>query len=119
MPAFVPRRKKASSPLCLKLLITRHRKPTSDTLQYVKLLAPLHERHLDGGATTNDLGIGFSYNPASQVAARAQTVNRRRRLTRVQDAFLDANRELASCSHGQHWTPDAGQSSKPVHIFSV
>jgi hypothetical protein len=29
--------------------------------------------NLDGGGTTNDLGIGFSYNPASQVAARAQT----------------------------------------------
>ena len=28
--------------------------------------------NLDGGTTTNDLGIGFSYNPASQVAARAQ-----------------------------------------------
>ncbi|MCX7054477.1 MAG: hypothetical protein NTU56_09740 [Proteobacteria bacterium] len=29
--------------------------------------------NLDGGATGNDVGIGFSYNPASQVAARAQT----------------------------------------------
>ena len=27
---------------------------------------------LDGAAATNDLGIGFAYNPASQVAARAQ-----------------------------------------------
>jgi hypothetical protein len=32
-PALVPRLKSASSPLCLKLLITRHRKPTSDALQ--------------------------------------------------------------------------------------
>ena len=30
---MVPRLKNASSPLCLKLLITRHRKPTSDALQ--------------------------------------------------------------------------------------
>jgi hypothetical protein len=29
--------------------------------------------NLDGGATTKDLGIGFSYNPASQVVARLQT----------------------------------------------
>ena len=29
--------------------------------------------NLDGTTTTNDVGIGFSYNPASQVAARAQT----------------------------------------------
>jgi len=29
--------------------------------------------NLDGGTTTNDVGIGFSYNPASQVAARSQT----------------------------------------------
>jgi hypothetical protein len=28
--------------------------------------------NLDGGVATNDLGIGFSYNPASQVVARAQ-----------------------------------------------
>lgn len=28
--------------------------------------------NLDGTATTNDVGIGFSYNPASQVAARSQ-----------------------------------------------
>jgi len=29
--------------------------------------------NLDGSATTHDVGIGFSYNPASQVAARSQT----------------------------------------------
>jgi YD repeat-containing protein len=29
--------------------------------------------NLDGTATGNDLGIGFSYNPASQVVARSQT----------------------------------------------
>ena len=29
--------------------------------------------NLDGTATGNDVGIGFSYNPASQVAARSQT----------------------------------------------
>jgi RHS repeat-associated protein len=29
--------------------------------------------NLDGTGTTNDVGIGFSYNPASQVAARSQT----------------------------------------------
>jgi len=30
--------------------------------------------------------------------------------------FLDNDRELDSISHGQHWTPDAGQSSTPVDI---
>ena len=29
--------------------------------------------NLDGTTTTNDVGIGFSYNPASQVVARSQT----------------------------------------------
>jgi RHS repeat-associated protein len=29
--------------------------------------------NVDGTATTNDVGIGFSYNPASQVVARSQT----------------------------------------------
>jgi len=33
IPALVPRLKNASSPLCLKLLITPYRKPTSDALQ--------------------------------------------------------------------------------------
>lgn len=28
---------------------------------------------------------------------------------------LDANRELVPFSHGQHWTPVAGQSSTPVY----
>ncbi len=31
--------------------------------------------NLDGATTTNDVGIGFSYNPASQVAARSHTNN--------------------------------------------
>jgi RHS repeat-associated protein len=30
-------------------------------------------QNLDGNGTANDLGIGFSYNPASQVAARSQS----------------------------------------------
>ncbi len=30
-------------------------------------------QNLDGAGTTNDVGIGFAYNPASQIAARSQT----------------------------------------------
>jgi hypothetical protein len=37
---LVPRLKNASSPLCLKLLITRHRKPTSDALQLAIQFGP-------------------------------------------------------------------------------
>ena len=29
--------------------------------------------------------------------------------------LLDENRELVSFAHGQHWTPDAAQSSAPVY----
>lgn len=32
-------------------------------------------QNLDGAGTTNDVGIGFAYNPVSQIAARSQTNN--------------------------------------------
>jgi hypothetical protein len=44
---------------------------------------------------------------------------RRRRLTRAQERFLDENRELVSLSHGQHWTPAAGQSATPVYSACI
>jgi hypothetical protein len=40
-------------------------------------------------------------------------------LTRLQEIFLDENRELVSLSHGQLWTPDAAQSSTPVNTQEV
>jgi hypothetical protein len=40
IPALVPRLKNAPNPLCLKLLITPHRKPTSDALQPCSAVRP-------------------------------------------------------------------------------